>query len=207
MRDPPAGPSERQVIAAERTTIWPVGNLSFAYSGVATGTAIHSEGSYSHFNDFLVDVAGIGVYLKTGVAQKLTNFDILNFETAGLVCESLNDPFVSKFIINAGNQTRGTLGGIRLINKVEAFVASDGDVINGVYGMTTTAASYTLGNRPAYNKFSNVYFDSAANGVSIDQAVEFDFTSCWFSNRPIMASFYKTATASGLWAAGKSIAN
>jgi hypothetical protein len=77
-----------------------------------------------------------------------------------------------------------SLGGIRLVNQVEAFVATNGDVIGGSYSMTTDATSYTLGNRPAYNKFSGVYFDSSDNGVSIIKAVEFDFDNCWFSNRP-----------------------
>lgn len=80
--------------------------------------------------------------------------------------------------------TPHALGGIRLTNKVEAFIASDGDVIGGTFSMTTDAVLNTPFNRPAYNKFSNVYFDSADNGAVIDKAVEFDFDSCWFSNRP-----------------------
>lgn len=76
------------------------------------------------------------------------------------------------------------LGGIRMTNKVEAFVAEAGDIIGGNYGMTTDATVNGLGTRPAYNKFTDVYFDSSDNGVLIDKVVEFDFIDCWFSNRP-----------------------
>lgn len=63
--------------------------------------------------------------------------------------------------MNAGNESRGTLRGIRLRNRVEAFVCTDGDVLLGSYSMTTEAGYYTIGNRPAYNNFTNVYFDSS----------------------------------------------
>jgi hypothetical protein len=76
------------------------------------------------------------------------------------------------------------LGGIRLQNKAEAIIMSNGDVIGGAYPMTTDAASYTPFNRPAYCRFSNVFFDSADNAALYDKAVEFDFTACWWSNRP-----------------------
>ena len=76
------------------------------------------------------------------------------------------------------------LGGIRLYNKVEAFVLERGDVIGGVYAMTTDAATYSPFQRPAYNKFTDVYFDSADSGVLLTRSVATRFNSCWFSNRP-----------------------
>lgn len=76
------------------------------------------------------------------------------------------------------------LGGIRLFNKAEAIIFSDGDVIGGNFAITTDAAVNSLGVRPAYNRFTNVYFDSADNGASFDKAVDFEFSGCWFSNRP-----------------------
>lgn len=161
-------------------------NVRLAYGGTPdpNATAIYSAGSYSHFDNFAVSNAGIGVHLKTGVAQKLTNFDILDYETNGIRIEALNDAYISKFILNAGNTTRGSLGGIRLIDKAEAIVVSDGDIIYGAYSMTMAATTDGVGTRPAYSRFTNVYFDSSANGVSIDKCVEMDFTGCWFSNRP-----------------------
>lgn len=76
------------------------------------------------------------------------------------------------------------LGGIRLVNKAEAIIFTDGDVIGGQYAMTTAASSYSLGVRPAYNSFTGVYFDSSDNGVVLDKNVATRFENCWFSNRP-----------------------
>ena len=83
--------------------------------------------------------------------------------------------------MNAGNTTRGSLGGIRLIDKVEAFVCTDGDVLLGQYSMTMDASSYAIGSRPAYNNFTNVFFDSAVNSTQIVKCVETEFVGCWFS--------------------------
>jgi hypothetical protein len=77
-----------------------------------------------------------------------------------------------------------SLGGLRLTNKVEALCATDGDIIGGVYSMLTDATTNAPNARPAYNKFTNVYFDSSDLGVYVDKCVEFDFNACWFSNRP-----------------------
>lgn len=160
--------------------------LSFIYNGtpLSGATAIRVTGSYVTASDYVVRSSYVAVEWNTGVAGKSTDFDLLDYESVGLLATSLNDLFISRFIINAGNTTRGALGGIRLVNKVEAFICSDGDVLLGAYSLTTTASSYTLGNRPAYSKFTNVYFDSSANGGLIDRSVEFDFFSCWWSNRP-----------------------
>lgn len=76
------------------------------------------------------------------------------------------------------------LGGIRLRDKVEAVVVSVGDVIGGKYSLRTEAANYAPNARPAYNRFVAVYFDSADEGVELDNVIEFDFIGSWFSNRP-----------------------
>lgn len=76
------------------------------------------------------------------------------------------------------------LGGLRMSDKVEAFIVQQGDIIGGVYSMTSTAASYAPFLRPAYNRFTDVYFDSADEGVLLDKSVSNRFTNCWFSNRP-----------------------
>jgi hypothetical protein len=76
------------------------------------------------------------------------------------------------------------LGGIRAIDSSEKIVFSNGEVVGGKYGMTTDASSYTVGNRPAYIKLSDVYFHDSDLGCSYNNSVEFDFSSCKFSNKP-----------------------
>ena len=163
-----------------------VKGLGFNYSGTPLNgaTAIYVTSSYVTLNDFVVLNSYIGVYFNGSgaVAGKVSQFELFNYVSVGLQCESLNDVFISQFIMNAGDTTKGALGGIRLYGKVEAFVATDGDILLGAYSMTTDAASNTVGNRPAYNNFTNVFFDSSTNGAAINRMVETEFVGCWFSD-------------------------
>ncbi|HZH50255.1 MAG TPA: glycosyl hydrolase family 28-related protein [Microvirga sp.] len=160
-----------------------VKGLAFIYLGTpdALAEAIHSTGSFCMFSDFVIRSAGIGMALSNCSGVKVTEFEVFDYETAGVTAESLNDLFLSKFIMNAGTEARGTLGGLRLVNQVEALIATDGDILSGQWSMTTHVDSYGPGARPAYNNFVNVYFDGSMNGVLIDGLVETPFTGCWFS--------------------------
>jgi hypothetical protein len=157
--------------------------ISFIYDGTpASGaTAIYCSGSYCTISDFVVRNAHTAIEWHQGVAGKIRDFELLDYEAIGLYAHDLNDLFVSRFIINAGNATRGALGGIRLVDKVEAFVCTEGDVLLGQYSMTMDAAAFAIGTRPAYNNFTDVFFDSATNATQIVKCVETDFVSCWFS--------------------------
>jgi hypothetical protein len=86
-------------------------------------------------------------------------------------------------IVSAVDYTH-SLGGMRITNKVEALIVSNGDIIGGKYSITTASNVNAAGTRPAYNRFNNVYFDSSDEGGFFDKAVDFTFTGCWFSNRP-----------------------
>lgn len=158
-------------------------DLSTIYSTTPTaGVAIASSGANSHFDNFLIRNAWYGMELYgAGTGQKVTNFEILEYEQAGIYAHDVNDIFVFNFIMNAGNATRGRLGGIRLYNRVEAFVAISGDILFGVYSQTTDADNNSLNARPAYNTFNSMFYDSAVNGVVMDKTAENEFIGCWFS--------------------------
>jgi hypothetical protein len=76
------------------------------------------------------------------------------------------------------------LGAIRLYGFVEGCLFTNGDVIGGRTSMATDTASDTLSNRPAYNKFTNIFFDSSDLGVYLRKCKNFVFSNCWFSCRP-----------------------
>lgn len=162
-----------------------VRTLSLIYNGTPlTGaTAIYVTNSSCTLQDFVIRSSYVAVHFNgsSAVAGKLTSFEILDYESAGLIAQSLNDLYVSRFVMNAGNASRGILGGIRLIDKVEAFICSDGDILLGQYSMTMVATVYDVGTRPAYNNFSNVFFDSAVLPTQINKCVETEFIGCWFS--------------------------
>jgi copper chaperone CopZ len=157
----------------------------YAGTPVAGGSAIVLSGAHIHGDNFLVRNAFDGVTVTNCSDVRLSSFAVLDYENIGIYChDSALDVYVSKFYLNCGTTVRGALGGIRLYNRCEACVFTDGEVLKGVYPITFASAAYTAGARPAYSKFANIYFDSAANAAQVNNCVEIDFLSCWFSNRP-----------------------
>ncbi len=161
-----------------------VQSLGLAYSGTPVGgAAIYSNTSFGNYSDLYIVNCYIGMTFDGGVANKVLQLDLRNIGNVGIYCVNALDVYIGQAIIEAGTGA-ATLGCIRLQDHCEAIVIEGADILNGAYGMTTTASSYTVGNRPAYCKFTDCFFDSSLNGVLIDNSVEFDFNNCWFSNRP-----------------------
>lgn len=157
--------------------------IGLEYTDTPTGgVAINITNSWSILSEFVIRNSYLGVRIGGGVGHKVSNFEILDYESCGLLCENSNDVMVNNFIIDAGVPERGTLGGIRLFNFVEAFVCSSGDVLRGAISLSIDATSYTLANRPAYNTFTDVFFDSSVNGSILEKCVETSFIGCWFSS-------------------------
>jgi Pectate lyase superfamily protein len=160
--------------------------LSMIYSGtpLSGATAVYNNSGYAHYDDFIIRSSYVGLEFSgvNCVACKVTRFEILDYEQMGAFANTnCGDIYLDNFIMNAGTQTRGTLGGIRLFDHVEAFIAINGDILNGVYSLTTDAAVNAVGVRPAYNRFTNIYFDSAALGSAINRMVATEFIGCWWS--------------------------
>lgn len=155
--------------------------LSYAVTANDGVPAIRWDGGNGFLNNFSVNTCNIGVEV-TAIIWMAQAFTIGSYKKIGLYVHDCNDVFIDNFIIEAGTSTNGTLGGIRLFNKVEAFIATNGDILNGLYGLTCDATSNTARVRPQANKFTNVYFDSAKNNnVLLNNTVDCDFTNCWFS--------------------------
>ncbi len=149
------------------------GNSSPADVWYITGASFTAE-------DFIIRGGYNDVHVKGNSAVKLIDFDLLSYANAGLLAESLSDLFIDHFILNAGTQA-GSLGGIRLLNRVEAFNATDGDILGGQYSLTMDASTFSVSERPAYNSFVGVYFDSSNAGSLINNTILTDFTNCWWS--------------------------
>lgn len=156
-------------------------NLTLIYSGtpLVGATAIRLATTFSTVKNVAVRSSYVGIDVS-GSGNMLSDLLLLDYESAGLYAHDCNDLYLGKFVFNAGNETRGALGGIRLVGKVEAFVAVSGDILVGQFSMTCDGPN-TLGNRAAYNTFVGVYFDSAANSTAINKMVETEFIGCWWS--------------------------
>lgn len=155
--------------------------LGYGVTPTSGGTALYSTQGNCHYTRLRISSCHIGMDFPSGSGQTVSDFQIYNYESIGIYVHGVNDVFFSDFILNAGNATRGALGGIRLAEFAEAILFHNGDVIYGVYSLTTGATTNAVGQRPAYNNFTNVFFDSAAQGCLIDKMVETEFIGCWFS--------------------------
>ncbi len=157
-------------------------NIQFTYPTQATaGSAVQGEAFGLRASNFTINNAYIALECTTNSTQYYTGFQLYNYANVGAFIHDTNDIYFSQFIINAGTATNGALGGIRLYNKAEAIVFTDGDVLLGVYSVTTDAATYGIGTRPAYCNFTDVFFDSSAQGSFLNNIVESEFQGCWFS--------------------------
>jgi len=156
------------------------------YSGTPSGgSALLSIGSNFTADSFRINSAYIGIEVSSATtpnaAHMFTNFQVTSYAIIGMKAKNTNDIYVSNCIFNAQTSSNGALGGFRYEDKSEAINVINCSVLNGVYGITTDASSYTMNNRPAYNRFTNVFFDTNTLGSVLDKAVEFEFVGGWFS--------------------------
>jgi hypothetical protein len=122
----------------------------------------------------------------TGTVLSIESSTVINIKEINIlfVAETITGGTSLEVAIISSLDRPHTLGGIRLLDKCEAIIVSQGDVIGGVFPMTTFAAVFATAVRPAFCRFTDVFFDSGDNGVQLDNSVDLTFTKCWFSNRP-----------------------
>lgn len=137
-----------------------------------------------NFDNLWVSSSWNGIYIQSGGNHSIINYRCYSYENTALLLSGVIDINLTNFRFNAGNSTRGALGGIRLQGPVEAFTASQGDITLGVYGMTTADfGSNARGAAPYFNRFSQVYFDSPiSNAARLESACHTDFIGCWFAS-------------------------
>ena len=161
--------------------------LCFTYSvtpntGVNPSVIIISQNN-THLYDVFINSGAVGITVNNKCAATfMSNIDIYNTSSSALVLQSCNDVYLEHFIFNCNPGSSNASGGVlRVYEWVEAFVAVDGDVLGGQYSLVIDSDINTAGSRPAYNRFTNVYFDSSIYGSLINNSVETTFTGCWWS--------------------------
>lgn len=162
-----------------------ISRLGVDYAGTPTSNACafyYENASFADLRDVSVQKCSIGIECTNCVAVLMTGISVRNYELVALYAHDLAlDIHIEQFIFDALDAVKGRLGGIRLFNQVEAFTAHSGDIINGVYSMTTGATANVLRQRPSANELTNVYFDSALSGALLDFCFDTDFLGCWWS--------------------------
>ncbi len=160
-------------------------SVEYNAAGTAGGTAFYSNFYYGNFSDLYVKNAYCGWAFVGANSNFLTAVVAEDCTSSGFLFQgSANASIDHFFVLNQNATTYCVDGCIRMVDQVEGVHFTDGQTFRGVSSFTSSATVYGLGTRPAYNKFTKVYFDSSAQGALINQCVEFDFIGCWFSNRP-----------------------
>lgn len=157
-------------------------DLGIIFAGTPTSgaDAILVSGVDNYINNIRIFNGWNGIKY-TGSGNKASGLIINNCLNTGLYFTGCGDVYVSDFLISSGISTHFANGGVRLENRAEAIALCNGSVLGGTYSMVTGASVYDFNLRPAWSKFTQVYFDAAANGSLLNQLFVSRFVNCWFS--------------------------
>ena len=105
---------------------------------------------------------------------------------AGAASGVVTDCRLEDFIFAAGgiaDTNTGTQGILRITDAVESFVAINGELLFGNVPLYIDSTDSTPSDRkmPQFNKFTNVFCDSNAQGAHLRNLTTHEFESCWFS--------------------------
>ena len=152
-----------------------------------------------------------GSSLVIGPVVACRDITINGFSVNGI--EINGGGFLSQiYCYSANMDSTGVGNNLYLNGAVQGLVLSDSELVGGANGMEVTPLSTTLPvrgfqNGPAFNRYTNVFFDSSTNGALIDWSMDSIFTACWFSNRPGNGATVGTNFASGINFIGSTFEN
>jgi hypothetical protein len=137
---------------------------------------------------------------------------IHNYTYEGMNIRPNSRFFTQINMFNGALDANGVGTGVVLNGHLGGLVFTDSEVIGGASGLTVTPVSTTvpptsINNGPAFNRFSNVFFDSSTNGAIIDWSTDTIWDACWFSNRPGNGATVGTNYAQGMVFLGSTFEN
>jgi hypothetical protein len=175
------------IFSSSGTANGAIRNLNLRYSGtpVAGADVVKiTNGQTWSFTDLWISSGWNGLRLIGGGNHCIMGYRNYSYENTALLLEAAIDVQMNNFRFHAGDSVKGRQGGIRLLGGVEAFIASDGDITLGKYGISTANTGSTArGSAPFFNRIAQVFFDSALNETAlIDSVSHTDFVGCWFGS-------------------------
>ena len=169
-----------------------ISNLQLNYflsPAPTSGDAISINASNIEIDNVTIDVCfnGIHIYSSTAIPDVgviyLTNIRINNIFNTGIfvegstvTSENVHDVCVNN-VVAAGNNGPANSGLIRITEGANAVMFNNVDVTGGQYSLFIIGTTL----KPNANYFNNCYFDAGYYGASISNAVQHQFTNCWFA--------------------------
>ena len=181
------------------------GTYTINNSQTTASTSLVSQGPIECFAyNFYVFGCYTGVEIIAGNAI-VNDFNINGYKYAGIRIHSTEayqvaaSAQINNFNLSAAYTVLGQLGGIRMLGRVEALQVSNGDILVGQYSMTADSIYNAVGYRPAYNQFTNIYFNAGyAGGVDIRKSTENTFVNCDFAAGYPTSDYPSAPIANGL---------
>jgi hypothetical protein len=165
--------------------------LQYQTLGITGASAIYLAPSpvypqYCNFDNIWIEKAFNAIEGVSSNSNTFSNIVLYNYASSGFYPRNASANWMvdNFFCLCDNTSSYGALGAIHFSNQVEGMSFSNGQTYQGTYALTTDASVFAYGSCPAFNKFTNCFFDSASNGCYINKVLDFDFTNCWFSNRP-----------------------
>jgi hypothetical protein len=164
-------------------------------TSIPASGAVIACGSYTRLEDIWIEHCYDGVKMDGGgvdtsapaykVALIARDLHVKRWQNAGLnLGGGANSVQIDSFEITNFTDDNSSVApfgtAILLREMMEGVVMTKGDVIGGQYGLRTTAATFTRGQCPAFNSFTDVLFDtSALHTVYLYRALSHRFSGCW----------------------------
>jgi hypothetical protein len=161
--------------------------ISYATQGVSGAIAVLTNQSGGLYENVTIEKAynafDCGGTFNTSIFNNIT---LKNYTNSGFYLhDGSQNATVTNFFFLCDNTTSyGLSGAIYMSNQSQGHTFANGQTYQGAYALLTTATTWAIGSCPAFNYFTNVYFDSATNGAVIGNSCLLFFNGCWFSNRP-----------------------
>lgn len=160
-------------------------NMQLDYSGTPTaGSLVDTSGSGTIIDNVWAGVCWNGFYFHDNTGHYASNFTLEDCRSTGIWVNNTNDVFINNAVIQASNTSGGANGLFSFSGYVQAVIVTNVDAIGGAYSLSCHPTGTGIPQKPAFCKFTNVYFDSSANGAVVNGCSQFSFVNCWFSNRP-----------------------
>lgn len=175
----------------------PSGGSTINVSGTATGGGVTAmlRSIYLHQPYNGIEVTGnTSASIDQLLIDSYTNWAVY-------VHDGPQATLLTNFVLTTTVSNGATGVGIYLLNNVAGFAATNGEIIGGAYSLLGSCTTFTVGNCPAFLKFTDVYFDSASasgsttdGGASVTNMLNATFNNCWFSGaRPCRGAIVNTS--------------
>lgn len=160
-------------------------NLTYGITPTA-GACVNSSASSTSISRVYAGGACFDGFKFTtgGTGHSVSDFYLGGMVNSGIYVQGTNDVAVSNGVMAVHNSTNCPNGVVVFDGFVQAVNMSNVDILSGVYSIRCINIGAGVSSRASFCSFSNVYFDSAANGANLDGMFGCVFTNCWFSNRP-----------------------